>query len=302
MLSPRSVIRIFGAASLVALGGSSVWGQTGKRPIDRVKPGVAPADTTTQKIVGGQPAKPGRYPFQVALIQAGTPAGREHQGQFCGGALVDKAWVLTAAHCVPDTRPDEVDVYIGSTVLPSGQAGTSGQLGVRRHVSQMVSHQRYDASSHDNDIALLKLSDPAPDQLAPAIVATAELDQANAKPGAEVVVIGWGATQEGGSRTPRLMEVKVRVQDRALCESNYQAAVPAARITENMFCAGAPEGGKDSCQGDSGGFIGAPQAEGRFVQLGVVSWGVGCARPKLFGVYTRVGNYESWVKETMAAF
>ena len=91
------------------------------------------------------------------------------------------------------------------------------------------------------------------------------------------------------------------MQDPALCEANYQAAVPGSDITSNMFCAGEPAGGKDSCQGDSGGFIGAAK-DGGFVQLGVVSWGIGCARPELFGVYTRVGNYGDWVKKIMASF
>jgi secreted trypsin-like serine protease len=69
-----------------------------------------------------------------------------------------------------------------------------------------------------------------------------------------------------------------------------------------MFCAGEPEGGKDSCQGDSGGFIGAPLGDGRFVQLGIVSWGFGCARPDLFGVYTRVARYQPWVGQIMQSF
>jgi trypsin len=96
----------------------------------------------------------------------------------------------------------------------------------------------------------------------------------------------------------------VNVQDPAICEENYQAVIPAARITTNMFCAGLPKGGTDSCQGDSGGFLGAPipgskGAKPTFAQLGIVSWGVGCARPKLFGVYTRVANYGTWIKEIM---
>jgi|SRR5262245_39998027 len=282
----------------------TAWSQppARQRPVDKVKPRWAPSGDTTQKIVGGQAADPGRYPFQVALIAAQVPVGQEHFGQFCGGALVDKSWVLTAAHCVPNTQPDEVDVYIGSTVLPSGQGAAGGQLGVRRHVSRIVSHQQYVDSTHDNDIALLKLTDPAPDQLAPAVVATPAHETSHGGAGAKAVVIGWGATHEGGNTTPRLMEVAVTVQDRALCEGNYQAVVPSTRITENMFCAGEPEGGKDSCQGDSGGFIGAPLGDGRFVQLGIVSWGFGCARPDLFGVYTRVARYQAWVGEIMQSF
>jgi secreted trypsin-like serine protease len=286
--------------------GVPAWAQPPKRPrpVDRVKLGQEPAPETTQKIVGGKPAQQGKYPFQVALILSKAPVGQEHFGQFCGGALIDRSWVVTAAHCVPDTKAEEVDVYIGSTVLPAGKGNAGGEPGTRRHVREIFSHQKYNPDTSDNDIALLQLTEPAPENIAPAIVATAETESSLAKTGSTVTVIGWGATAEGGQTTPRLMEVDVLVQDRALCQANYQAAVPSTQITDNMFCAGLPQGGADSCQGDSGGFLGAPAkassgAKPSFVQLGVVSWGIGCARPELFGVYTRVANYANWIKETM---
>jgi trypsin len=302
----KGLVRTLCVAAVIAYGIVQVGGQPPKtqRPIDKVKLGQAPAEDTTQKIIGGKPAPPGKYPFQVALIVSKVPVGQEHFGQFCGGALIDKLWVLTAAHCVPNTTPEEVDVYIGSTVLPSGKGDAGGQVGTRRHVRRIVSHQKYVANTHDNDIALLNLTEAAPDSTVPATVATAEVDKTLGATGKSVAVIGWGATSEGGGTTPKLMEVNVDVQDRALCQENYQAVIPSAQITTNMFCAGLPQGGADSCQGDSGGFIGAPApgstgAKPSFAQLGVVSWGVGCARPRLFGVYTRVANYGAWIKEIM---
>jgi secreted trypsin-like serine protease len=282
--------------------------EEGSRPVDqarmRVEQGPAiPEPGTTAKIVGGIMAPAGKFPFQTALIFSRTPEGFEHFGQFCGGSLIDQEWVLTAAHCVPDTAPDEVDVYVGSTVLPSGGGGNAAPAGgARIHVDGIIVHEAYDPDTNNNDIALLHLVGPAPADLATAVTADADLDKKYVVPQGDAVVIGWGTTAEAGRTTPQLMRVWVDIQDRALCQTNYQQVIPSIQISDNMFCAGLPEGGQDSCQGDSGGFLGAPLGDRQYVQLGIVSFGVGCARPNLFGVYTRVGNYAEWMQEQMANF
>src|SRR3954463_6039956 len=96
----KNCFRMCSACLLVVATAVLAFGQqpNPQRPIDRVKVGQAQATGTTQKIVGGRPAPPGRYPFQVALISSKTPVGQEHFGQFCGGSLIDKSWVVTAAH------------------------------------------------------------------------------------------------------------------------------------------------------------------------------------------------------------
>jgi len=279
--------------------------QDGDRPVDqakeRLEQGAAAAEPgTTEKIVGGIMAPAGKFPFQTALIFSGTPEGSEHFGQFCGGSLIAQDWVLTAAHCLPNTDPDEVDVFVGSSVLPSGGGSPAPAGAARIHVDDIIVHEAYDPATNDNDVALLHLVGPAPAELSTAVTANADLDKQYVVPLGDTVVIGWGATAEGSGTTPQLMRVWVDIQDTSTCEANYQEVIPSIEITDNMLCAGLPEGGQDSCQGDSGGFLGAPLGNGKYVQLGIVSWGVGCARPKLFGVYTRVGNYADWIKEQMS--
>jgi len=290
-------LRTQGRVAVAVLGLlAAVTHASSERPVDRVIHKSQPNEQTTEKIVGGNPADPGRYPFQVALIWSGIKVGNEYNGQFCGGSLISRRWVLTAAHCVPDTQGSEVDVVVGANLLGSKQ----GKIleGARIPVQRIFSHPKYDAGTHDFDLALLQLTTPAPKETQLAIVATKELESAHGADGKSVTVIGWGALQEDGAGSAELMEVTIDVQPRKLCAENYQAAVPRAEVTQNMWCAGTDEGGKDSCQGDSGGFIGAPLDAMRFVQLGIVSWGIGCARKDLFGVYTRVANFADWIATT----
>ncbi|VUC23479.1 unnamed protein product [Clonostachys rosea] len=229
-----------------------------------------PSDASVM-IVGGTPASAGDFPFIVSLSQSGS--------HFCGGVLVDANTVLTAAHCSVDQSASSVKVRAGSLKWASG--GT--QVGV----SKITVHPDYDSSTVDNDVAVWKLASPIESG---SNIAYATLPASGSDPeaGSTVTVAGWGLTSESGSTLPAsLLKVSVPVVSRSTCRSQYGTSA----ITDNMFCAGVEEGGKDSCSGDSGG----PIVDESNTLVGLVSWGQGCAQAGYSGVYARLGSLITWV-------
>uniref|UniRef100_A0A3Q2ZL72 Zgc:100868 n=1 Tax=Kryptolebias marmoratus TaxID=37003 RepID=A0A3Q2ZL72_KRYMA len=217
------------------------------------------------RIVGGQEAPAGSWPWQVSLQQS---------AHFCGGSLINNLWVLTAAHCVPSGNPAGLTVFLG---LQSLQGSNPNK--VSRTVAQIIVHPDYNSVTSNNDIALLKLSSSVSftSYISPVCLAASD---SSFYSGVNSWVTGWGNVGEGGGLLSKCSE--------------------GITITDNMICAGLTEGGKDSCQGDSGGPMVSKQG-GRWIQAGVVSFGVGCARPNIPGVYTRVSQYQNWVNSQITS-
>jgi secreted trypsin-like serine protease len=236
------------------------------------------------KIVGGAEARAGDDPWQVALVAAERTDGNF---AFCGGSIVRPNWILSAAHCVDKgTSPSQVDVVSGTVDLDNG--------GTRSRVAEIIIHRDWDPSSHNNDIALLRLAGTASGQ--PVGIPSAAVESRATQPGTNVRVTGWGRTSQGGTSVRRLRTVDMPIVSRSDCNDrvSYNGG-----ITDNMICAGRQQGGSDSCQGDSGGPLTGTAGANRAL-LGIVSFGEGCAKPNKYGVYTRAGNYGGWVDSCIA--
>ena len=249
---------------------------------------AAHADKSAPRIVGGQEATPGEWPWQAALVRKGEDP---YYGQFCGGSIIARDWVLTAAHCVETRGPDELDVIVGIHDL-----GSPDPNYVRVALSQIVVHPGWNDATKDNDIALLKLATPVPARAGAGEtlpIAFADMAPGNigSLTGTLATTTGWGnRSTTSGDYPERLHEVQVPIVSNTECRDSY------GNLTDNMICAGLPEGGKDSCQGDSGGpLVIYDDSAQKWVQVGIVSFGYLCAEPGFPGVYARVSRYAGWI-------
>ncbi|KAM9425864.1 serine protease 27-like [Pholidichthys leucotaenia] len=215
--------------------------------------GVTPLST---RIVGGDDATPGSWPWQVSLQIKGI--------HICGGSLINKAWVMSSVHCFLELEHYTWHAFLGLQNL-LGQNPNR----VFRIVDQIILHPNYNNYSSDNDIALVRLSSPVEftEYIRP--VCLAERDSVF-NSGTKSWVTGWGEVKEGEFLPfpETLQEVEVQVMGIRQCK----CLTGDKLLTENMICAGFLEGGKDACQGDSGGPLMSKQ-ESIWIQFGIVSFG-----------------------------
>ncbi|KAI7815138.1 Serine protease [Rhyzopertha dominica] len=222
------------------------------------------------RIVGGVQVTITQYPWQLSLQSGGR--------HICGASIISANWALTAAHCVSGASVASISLRAGSSLHASG--------GSVHSISGGSVHGSYSSRTLDFDIAALRAASAF--SLGSSGINRVSLLGSGSNPatGALAWVSGWGTTSSGGSIPAQLRAVDVPIVSQASCRSSYGQSA----ITDRMLCAGYAAGGRDACQGDSGGPLVINN-----VQVGVVSWGRGCALAGFPGVYAHVGNLRSWI-------
>jgi len=239
-------------------------------------------------IVNGYEAIKHEFPFMAALMN--------RQRQFCGGSLIDDNHILTAAHCV--AHMSKYDVQNLRVRLGDHNIKTDSEANhVEKRVKRVIRHKGFSSSTLWNDVAILTLEDDVSynSNIQPICLAQGSRKYV----GNTVTVAGWGTLREGGSQPASLMKVDVKVWQNSDCKTSYGSSAPGG-ITSHMLCAS--EEDKDSCSGDSGGPLFECPYGGSCEQIGIVSWGIGCAKQQYPGVYTRVTEMMPWIKRIISEY
>ncbi|WP_327167928.1 serine protease [Streptomyces subrutilus] len=229
----------------------------------------ANAGASPTPVVGGTRAAQGEFPFMVRLSMG------------CGGALYTQQIVLTAAHCVNGSGNNT------SITATAGNVDLNSSSTIKVKSTKVLQAPGYNGTG--KDWALIKLAQPIN-------LPTLKIAETKAYDSGTFTVAGWGATREGGAQQRYLMKATVPFVSDASCQSSYGGSlVPGEEI-----CAGFSQGGVDTCQGDSGGPMFRRDNANAWIQVGIVSWGEGCARPGYPGVYTEVSTFAAAIKSAAA--
>lgn len=242
------------------------------------------------RIINGKEATQGNWPFMAALVSRNVNA---YDGQFCGASFIGERYVLTAAHCVEGNGREDLDVVIGVSNLSASQAAQH-----RYAVENIYVHQYYNSVATGNDIAIIELVDQPSESVVNLVDGYV---RGNLNDGQMLTVMGWGDqdASDGYASKSELYQVNVPLVNQYECNSVPHSGY--AFIGSDAFCAGYSDGGYDSCQGDSGGPI-VVSTNGTYEQLGIVSWGKGCAEANAYGVYTNISYFDDWINEQKAGF
>lgn len=245
------------------------------------------------RIVGGVEANPYSWPWQISLrAQTQRSYTNDDYGHVCGGSIINKRWIVTAAHCVYSGRSYPMRFW---EILTGDHDRRKEERSETRYkVEKLIIHENYKQIGFHNDIALFKTTkDIAFNNEVQPVCLTKE----QVEPDKLCFTTGWGATHFGDSKgSATLQQVTLPVIGHEQCSKPDYLGMSVDK--KEMVCAGYPEGQKDACQGDSGGpLVCSKGLELRYYLHGITSWGVGCAMAKKPGVFTRVSSYIDWIEK-----
>jgi len=234
--------------------------------------------TTQNKIVGGDEAVPGEFPWQVAIRIDGM--------YFCGGSLIDSTHVLTAAHCT-----DGATSF--SLTFGAHDVSTSEPSQVTVSSTTFTMHPNWNPSTLAGDMSIITLDSPITfnDRIRPICLIGSDAPN---YAGVDLLVSGWGKPSDAATGiSPVLRKVVVQGITTLQCRVNYIGL----GINDDILCV-ATTGGKGSCNGDSGGPLSFINADGTYNQVGVVSFGSsrGCEVGVPAG-FSRVSSYTQWLTD-----
>lgn len=235
-------------------------------------------------------SEPGEWAWHAAILE------KPRDLYVCGASLVDEYWVMTAAHCVDDfTDTNSLKVRLGEyDVLRSSEPHRHEEF----QVSRVILHPGFDNTTLLHDIALLRLATPAKrrSHINTVCMPDAELSE-KILITSKCIVTGWGKRDEKSNHSIVLKEVIVPVWKNNDCERSMKLQFgPNYQLPSSVVCAGTT--GRDACDGDGGGPL-VCEKNNHWYQIGIVSFGIGCGRPNVPGVYTRVHSYKQWIHDVV---